>query len=501
MKFLKTIIAVFSICAGILSCTGEKPGDEKTYSILFTENPVMVGANGGSVSAMFISEHDWTAEAVSKWISDVTVADGEVSFTVEANPTEDLRNGKIRFSVVGDDYTQDLTIRQMGNTGGLKAEKLSVTLKTIGEEASVKVTAAENWNVTSTQPEWLTAVRKNSTTLNITAKANYSGEKRTAKLTIETASKKENVEIKVEQEADASAFGGAKTEKGRIFVHKTGDMVTTVTSENVYQVNELVSGFEMQFNNKTGSSYSPYSIFVYEIDLTGDVTILASCVGDDPASIKTTDQEWTEVATIREQFYAMQTKRTNIDLLCGINGDFCYGNDTYSRKNFLQGIMYKDGNCLKDTFDGGAVCTVFAMMKDGTARIMTQAEYANQKNDIQEAVGGRVHLLSHGQKPAFTDNALQPRTAIGVSADYKKVFMLVVDGRRENYSKGANYEFMANIFLALGATDAINLDGGGSSTFLLKDASASKGFKTRNRPTDNTGDRAVPNGLAVVRKK
>lgn len=500
MKYLKTIIAIFSICAGLISCTEEKV-EEKTYSILFLENPVMVGSNGGACTCSFVSDHQWTADAVSKWITDVTVTDGEVSFTVEANPTEDTRNGKIRFTVSGDDYTQDLTVRQLGNTGGLKAEKTSVTLKTIGEEAAVKVTAAENWDVTSEQPEWLTAVRKNSTTLTLTANANYSGEKRSSKVTVQTASKKESITINVEQEYEENAFGGATTEKGRWFVHRTGQLVTSVTTEKAYDINDHISAFEMQFTNRSGSSYAPYSIFVFEVDLTGDVTILASCVNDNPASIKTTDQEWTEVATMREQFYAMQQNRPEIDLLCGINGDFCYGNSNYQRKNFLHGIMYKDGKCLKDTFDGGAVCTVFAMMKDGTARIMTQADYAKYKGDIQEAIGGRVHLLSGGQKFNFTDTSLEPRTAVGVSGDKNKVIMLVVDGRRSNYSVGANYNFLATILQAFGATDAINLDGGGSSTFLVKNSAASKGFETRNRPTDNTGDRAIPNGLAVVRKK
>ena len=500
MKYLKTIVAIFSICAGLISCTEEKV-EQKTYSILFLENPVMVGSNGGACTCSFVSDHQWNADAVSKWITDVTVNDGEVSFTVEANPTEDTRNGKIRFTVSGDDYTQDLTIRQLGNTGGLKAEKTNVTLKTIGEEAAVKVTAGENWEVTSEQPEWLTAVRKNSTTLTLTAKANYSGQKRSSKVTVQTVSKKESITINVEQEYDGSTFAGATTERGRWFVHKTGQLVNSVTAEKMYDINDHVSAFEMQFTNKSGSTYSPYSIFVFEVDLTGDVTILASCANDDPASIKTTDQEWTEVATMREQFYAMQQNRTNIDLLCGVNGDFCYGDSSYGRKNLLHGAMFKDGVCLKDSFDGGTVCTMFAMMKDGTARIMTQAEYAKQKGDIQEAIGGRVHLLSGGQKFAFTDTSLEPRTAVGVSADKKKVILLVVDGRRSNYSVGANYNFLATIFQTFGATDAINLDGGGSSTFLVKSASASKGFETRNRPTDNTGDRAIPNGLAVVRKK
>ena len=498
MKFLKTIIASFLICAGLVSCTDQKDGDDKTYSILFTENPVMVGANGGSASTMYISDYQWTADAVDAWISDVYVEDGQVSFTVEANLGEAPRDGKIRFTVSGDDYTQDLTVRQTGNSGKLKVEKTEVTIATVGEKVEVKISSGENWSVTSTG-EWLKAERKNSTVLELSAKPNYSGEVLKADVTIQTASGKEKSVVKVTQKADDAEFAGASTPWGREFVYKSDGLVSKVIEENYYNVGDHVKAFELQFRNQQGSSVSPYSMFMFEVDVTKDVTILASCSNDDPASIKKTDKEETILTTIRDQFYAMQNNRPNIEVLCGVNGDFCYGGD--ERLNLLHGIMYKDGVCLKDTFDGGAVCTVFAMMKDGTAKIMNQSQYASQKNNIQEAVGGRQALIVSGQTVNFTDTRLEPRTAVGVSKDGDKVYLLIVDGRRESYSIGATYALLAQIFHIYGAYDAINLDGGGSSTFLVKDATANKGFKTRNKPTDNTGDRKLPNGLAVVRKK
>ena len=55
---------------------------------------------------------------------------------------------------------------------------------------------------------------------------------------------------------------------------------------------------------------------------------------------------------------------------------------------------------------------------------------------------------------------------------------------------------MAVIFKRLGAFDAINLDGGGSSSFSVEVAAGD--FEPINRPSDRSGERAVPNGLAIV---
>ena len=57
----------------------------------------------------------------------------------------------------------------------------------------------------------------------------------------------------------------------------------------------------------------------------------------------------------------------------------------------------------------------------------------------------------------------QPRTGIGIVDDNHFVFV-VVDGRSEGYSAGVTMTEFAEIFQSLGATEAYNLDGGGSST-------------------------------------
>ena len=61
---------------------------------------------------------------------------------------------------------------------------------------------------------------------------------------------------------------------------------------------------------------------------------------------------------------------------------------------------------------------------------------------------------------------LAPRTAFGISADGRYLYILVVDGRQEGYSLGADMLDLARLLKAAGAWDAINMDGGGSSTLV-----------------------------------
>ena len=76
--------------------------------------------------------------------------------------------------------------------------------------------------------------------------------------------------------------------------------------------------------------------------------------------------------------------------------------------------------------------------------------------------------------------ARHPRTAAGVSADGKTLYLVVVDGRQEGWSVGVTLPELADLLLDLGADDAVNLDGGGSSSFVWLDDNA----LMTNRPSD-----------------
>ena len=107
--------------------------------------------------------------------------------------------------------------------------------------------------------------------------------------------------------------------------------------------------------------------------------------------------------------------------------------------------------------------------------------------------------------PNDLDSESHPRTAIGIMPDKTTVYLMVVDGRRYTYSNGMYLQILAEMFLALGCDQALNLDGGGSSTFIVArdgDLGDQKRMEVRNWPNDGGGtERLLHNGLAIVLNK
>ncbi len=112
-----------------------------------------------------------------------------------------------------------------------------------------------------------------------------------------------------------------------------------------------------------------------------------------------------------------------------------------------------------------------------------------------EVLGGKPTILSGGQVLNTQDaldhlTSLNPRTAVGHDATGTKLVMLVVDGRSQ-ISVGCVSKVLADIMREVGCTEALNFDGGGSST-LYVDA-----LGVRNVPSEGS-ERSVPNALFAV---
>jgi hypothetical protein len=110
------------------------------------------------------------------------------------------------------------------------------------------------------------------------------------------------------------------------------------------------------------------------------------------------------------------------------------------------------------------------------------------------AITGNRFLIDDGVIRARDDRELHPRTAIGIDHDTGDVLLLVVDGRSAQ-SRGSTMVELANLMVDLGADEAINLDGGGSSTMVATGIAGRA--RVRNTPSDGS-QRRVPNAIQVT---
>lgn len=105
-------------------------------------------------------------------------------------------------------------------------------------------------------------------------------------------------------------------------------------------------------------------------------------------------------------------------------------------------------------------------------------------NEVREAVSGSELLVEYAQIVASDNPLLHPRTAVGLNAERTELMLVVIDGRRENWSRGVTLKELAQIMYDLGAHYALNLDGGGSSTMVER--VSGNNYRIVNRPSDGT---------------
>lgn len=129
-----------------------------------------------------------------------------------------------------------------------------------------------------------------------------------------------------------------------------------------------------------------------------------------------------------------------------------------------------------------------------------QFQSNSNENPIEELVGGAVQLIDDGKQvidrqldiegvSASFASDRHPRTAIGMTDD-RHLYMLVVDGRQQASSGMSLYE-LADFMTKYGITEALNLDGGGSTTMIVNG-------EIVNSPSDPTGPRPVSNALFLI---
>ena len=118
------------------------------------------------------------------------------------------------------------------------------------------------------------------------------------------------------------------------------------------------------------------------------------------------------------------------------------------------------------------------MIIGGWPRILRDGEnVANDASTVEGTLSGNAE-------------ARHPRTAVGFSRDSSTLLLLTVDGRSEN-SGGMTLVELADMMRQLGAWQAMNFDGGGSTTMVIDG-------KVVNHPSDKEGERTVGNAFLIT---
>jgi len=143
----------------------------------------------------------------------------------------------------------------------------------------------------------------------------------------------------------------------------------------------------------------------------------------------------------------------------------------------------------------GSAATFLRPLKPGL-EITLEAQFYPPLKPGTQIIGGGPRLVSKGRVDLRDEHGIltasfaerrHPRTALGLAGD--RLLLVTVDGRQPGYSVGMTLQELAQQMVDLGCEDAMNLDGGGSTTMWTRGV-------VRNRPSDGQ-ERKVANALIV----
>lgn len=147
------------------------------------------------------------------------------------------------------------------------------------------------------------------------------------------------------------------------------------------------------------------------------------------------------------------------DALGGINGGGFYDKDGSGSGGKPEGLTIVDGVCYNMANGRSSFCGFNA---DGVFYVGYYTYEEAVSLNIVNGVSFTPILVMNGEAVDNSVTGVNPRTAIGQRAD-GAVLMLVVDGRQA-HSMGCTYQDLAEVMLEHGAVNAINMDGGSSSS-------------------------------------
>ena len=148
------------------------------------------------------------------------------------------------------------------------------------------------------------------------------------------------------------------------------------------------------------------------------------------------------------------------------------------------GLMVGDGQVWPRAYDDGCHASIgFGALNQAAIFVQGDPHGPPPEAWMRQVASGKPEPILTDGEPRFrygcgASCAYHPRTGIGLDRDRRTLYVVVVDGRQAG-TVGAGLDDLANLMSDLGASDAVNLDGGGSSTLFV----AADGGVV-NRPSD-----------------
>lgn len=206
-----------------------------------------------------------------------------------------------------------------------------------------------------------------------------------------------------------------------------------------------------------------------------------------------------DLQTVRISVSPQGEKGLAVDKMPSAAGALASINVSFFNKEYqARGITISDGDSWEPVFE---IPKSPLLACDAAQHCVIELKPEKARPEWRNVMAGTPWLLDHGRQRTAEDDAsckghcamTHPRTAVGLDASGRYLIIALAEGRRPPVL-GLSLAQLSAVMAQLGAVDAINLDGGGSSTLLLQ------GRSVMERPFNEPALRKVANALHLFAK-
>ncbi|MFK7692770.1 phosphodiester glycosidase family protein [Paenibacillus sp. HJGM_3] len=319
-----------------------------------------------------------------------------------------------------------------------------------------------------------------------------------------------NLEL-IEGTKDGKVYGSEGVTKMAAYYDKPGQRVIAGVNGDFFDLTKygtgVPGGLFMGDGKILNTPDSNYAVFMMDFD--GTTRYVPNPTLTRTVTIKGTTSNISHINRYREPNqlvlytfdYADTTKTNNLGdevVLDVLEGDVKPG----------QTMRLKVAEVRKDTGNSPLTEGKVVLSASGTARPILSGLQAGDEitasfafppgyENVKLAMSGYMLMQNGVVLNDVPPAGVHPRTAIGTKAD-GTVVMMEIDGRAPGFSEGVETSELGQIMKDMGVVNALNLDGGGSSTFIARLPGEST-FRMLNRPSDGV-ERQTGNSLLLINK-